>query len=199
MLQWIEELRARRATESEKVALAEAMRANFGDAAVLDERVRNSVACLRIELQEREVRAWCQPLLFDPSERLCGLLVAVREGRLCALLQGVEEPGIIGGVQLGPTVQTDDRLPDGWLPPQVYAPFLREAAEGGALLDVTQAEEGGRFFHDKKRYLAALVRPESVPKPGARHRWVSLAATKRAVELTNLVNIFARSLVAMLS
>ena len=61
------------------------------------------------------------------------------------------------------------------------------------------SEEGGRFFRDQKRYVAILLPESRLPSAEEGYRWASINALKTAVELTNKVNVFARTLVAMIS
>jgi len=199
LLAWLEEHRRAAQLRSEKVGLSEAMKARFGDPSVTDGRLEDQIALLKITLHEREVKTWCQPLMFDRTEQLCGLVIRRAATGFEALVQAVEEPGIVDSVQLGPTVQTDVSRSRPDPPEQGYrASFERRLERQQILFDVVLSEEGGRFFRDQRRYAAVLSEDGHPHTPAENWRWASLSDLKQAIETPNVVNIFARTALAIL-
>lgn len=195
---WLKERRAQTAIRSRRVSLSEVMEHRFGARTVTDDRIKDCVALVKTVLHEREVREWAQPLMFSPVEHLCGLILKKAGGDYYGLMQAVEEPGIIGSCQVGPTVQTDIMPNAGKGVRQNYLPLFDNPRNGTLLFDGVQSEEGGRFFRDKKRYRAILLSANAVTHPEERYRWVPMGCLKRALSRENTVNMYVRTFMAML-
>jgi oxidase EvaA len=186
---WLKEMRSRPQVSAEKIPLRKASALRSGRPALQTE-----IVCVKSGLLGRETFSWSQPLLAGRYQ-LYGLILRRAAGRWWALVQAVEEAGVVGGCQIGPTVQTDAPRFPGQEQPHLGA--FQDLRGKTVIFDVTQSSEGGRFYKDRKRYLAMVSGSEVLPT-GNRHRWVTLPTLFRAVREENTVNMFARTFVSTL-
>ncbi|WP_306370088.1 NDP-hexose 2,3-dehydratase family protein [Nocardiopsis sp. CC223A] len=158
-----------------------------------------SVVGVDVEAGEREVSRWSQPMIEPRGTGIVAFLTSRIDGVLHVLIHARVEPGLMGFVELAPTVQC---TPENYehLPPSAWPPFLeevREADDAQVRFSSVLSEEGGRFRHARSRYLIV----ETEPSTGVGHRdyrWVTLAHLADLLRRSNYVNVQARSLVACL-
>jgi oxidase EvaA len=198
VLGWLGAARSSPRLRPEKVSLAETLSHRRYGSTVDDLGLRDQIVFVKCNLREREIPHWTQPLLVSQGGSLCGLLVRKDRGRYSGLMQVVEEPGIIGGAQIGPTVQVGmsaDRQDAEEVP---YHRLFATPARDSVLFDVPQSQEGGRFFRDAISYLAILP-ADAPPAVGVEYRWIGLSTLKAAITTENTVNLHARTLLCMLA
>lgn len=198
VFEWLKHFRSRPRLESEKVPLCAVMLNNFGSRDVMEKNLEDEFVFIKSTLHEREVKSWCQPLMYSQYEHLCGLIVRESQGKHHALLQLIEEPGNNYGFQIGPTVQTNVTRSNLSIIDQPYFVAFKSLKTKNVLFDVFLSEEGGRFYKDKKRYVAILLRDEEIDNNYHHYKWVSLGTFQKAVQTENAVNIFARTLLSIL-
>lgn len=159
-----------------------------------------TIAGVRVEAAEREVSSWSQPLLKHEGLGLAGFLCADIGGVLHFLVQAKSEPGIVGSVELGPTVPIFDYRARadlvGTVPFLEY--FLEPPRDVRILHSSIQSEEGGRFWNLCNQFVVlelpdhrALERPE-------RYEWMTLEQLQRFSQGESLVNSEARTLLSCL-
>lgn len=157
-----------------------------------EERAFFRVVGARMHAVGREVDRWCQPLIAEDGVALLGLAVTVIDGIMHVLLRASREPGLLKGVELGPTVQI---VPETFgSVPALHAPEgldLVNSGGGSVLYDQTLSGEGGRFYKARQRHLITLIDPIAEPPE---HRWVSLHQFSEFVRRGQIVNEQARSL-----
>jgi dTDP-4-dehydro-6-deoxy-alpha-D-glucopyranose 2,3-dehydratase len=194
-LSWLQASRANPTLSVSRVGLAEVVAAEYGGTAVDEISLQSAVVFVRTVLKEREITEWTQPLIISEGRNFCGLVLTEREGAYFGLMQAIEEPGVIGSVQIGPSVQ----LGMSFVEPEAHGKGYLSLFEpqGRELFRVAHSEEGGRFFRDTITY-AAVMTSDEVELLDARYRWISLAALKWGIELENVINIHARTLICML-
>jgi oxidase EvaA len=185
VLQELVHRRADAATELEQVPLTL-------EGAGVEWAARRDVACVRVDVADREVAAWCQPLLESQDVERIDLHAQVRQGVLCFYFRYTTEPGLSHRVELGPSVQTDDGRTFGPAP-----------THGGVTrLRVLQSDEGGRFLTSVADY-RIIELPEQaddtrrVPtSPDG--IWLSLSEVEALARLPATFTNEARSLVSLL-
>ncbi|SFP82795.1 NDP-hexose 2,3-dehydratase family protein [Amycolatopsis rubida] len=148
----------------------------------------------------REVGNWMQPMIEPIGTGLVAFLVKRVDGVLHVLMHARVEPGYLDIVELAPTVQCTPENYD-VLPSAARPEFLDEvlrASAGQIRFEAVLAEEGGRFFRARNRYL--LVETDLAVPPDAfpRHRWMTMSQITGLLRHSHYVNIQARSLVACL-
>lgn len=160
-----------------------------------------SVIGVRVEIENREVQQWDQPMVKPAQEGLIAFLVKKVNGIYHFLVQAKVEPGNFDILELAPTVQClTGNYRKGYNEYEV--PFVTEilnASEEDIWFDTFQSEEGGRFF--KEQNLNRIVEvhddfDENVPE---NYCWMTLNQLVSFVIYNNYLNIAARSLLAAIN
>ncbi|MBR8743446.1 NDP-hexose 2,3-dehydratase family protein [Nocardiopsis sp. MG754419] len=197
---WLNDARAANTWRARPVPLAEVRGWRREGGALRDDADRDfRIIGARVTARVREVAQWSQPLLEPRGQGTSVLVTRVVDGVLQVLVQARPEPGLMGHVEIGPTVQIpaglDPAAPDG------RVPYLREALDPESSVvrfDAVMSEEGGRFHHADTRYRIVEARGP-VPEPDPeRFRWTALEPLTRLMRHGNHVNVEARSLLACL-
>lgn len=145
-----------------------------------------------IEVDDREVPHWQQPLVGDQDANRVVLLCQERRGVLQFLVRAACEPGFSEGVQLGPTAQSHDRRAPG-------VPLVSFALEAGhVVLSVNQSEEGGRLFQTESRYEIRLIADDELAPPDETARWLTLGDLHRLARSRGLLTNELRSAISLL-
>lgn len=152
-----------------------------------------TVGYYAVEAPERETSAWDQPLLKSLSVGEVVLVTQVRAGMLRVLLNLSFEAGLTGGVEFGPSYQTETRSE---AMRQLKAHVDTKGSEPE--LSVLQSDEGGRFMKSHARYSLILL-PESNEVADATHGlWVTLSELEQLCRTPKLLTNEARSCVSLL-
>ncbi|WP_431683395.1 NDP-hexose 2,3-dehydratase family protein [Kitasatospora sp. KL5] len=151
-----------------------------------------------LEVREEDGRTWSQPIICQPETGVLGILAKEFGGVLHFLMQAKTEPGNIGTVQLGPTVQATrsnyTRVHRGR--PTPYVEYFLAAERGTVLTDVLQSEQGDSFLRKRNRNLVVEVTGDV--EAGPDHRWLTLGQIHRLLAVDNLVNMDARTVLSSL-
>lgn len=157
------------------------------------------VAGVRVQGAAREVSSWCQPLLKHDGLGLSGFLCAEIDGVLHFLMQAKPEPGIVGSVELGPTVSLFDYRAraerDGHTP---YLDHFLRAQPPTILHESIQSEEGGRFWGLRNHVLVVLLPHADAVERRDNFAWMTLAQLRALSRGQSRVNSEARTLLACL-
>jgi oxidase EvaA len=115
-------------------------------------------------------------------------------------VQGIVEPGNVGVVKLGPTVQcTPSNYDHARL--ESLPCFLHEivnAAPQQVHFSAIHSEEGERFYHDQRRWLVVEVEKDAELHFPENYLWMTLNQIKHLIQDYNCFNIEARALIACL-
>jgi oxidase EvaA len=200
ILSWITEARTGGDVRTRPIPLAELRRWRRADGRISHESgLFFDVIGVRVEAAGREVATWHQPMIAPVGTGLVALLVTRVSGVLHVLVHARVEPGYVDVVELAPTVQCTPANYD-WLPPAARPRFLDDALGLRAeriLFDTVLAEEGGRFYHARNRYLIGEV--EMSREYETDHfRWVTLRQLVELLRHSYYLNVQLRSLVACL-
>jgi dTDP-4-dehydro-6-deoxy-alpha-D-glucopyranose 2,3-dehydratase len=195
---WLQAARARRSIEAQRIGLN-----SVRDWVRDDWGIRHAsgnffeVAGVRVTGAGREVQQWCQPLLKHEGIGLSGFLCANIGGVLHFLMQAKAEPGIVGSVELAPTVSLFDyrrRAAQGTALP--YLDYFLQADAGTTLHSSIQSEEGGRFWGLSNHVLVVQVPDADAVRPDDNFAWVTLAQLRRLSQHESVINSEARTLLA---
>lgn len=197
---WLHAMRGRHAIATRPLAL-NAVRGWVRDEMGIRHATENyfEVAGVHVEGGGREVASWYQPLLKHAGLGLSGFLCAEIGGVLHFLVQAKAEPGIVGSVELAPTVSMFDyraRAARG-----IHVPYLEhflEPAQDAVLHASIQSEEGGRFWELRNQVLAVRVPDAGAVRPEENFAWMTLAQLRQFSQGESVVNSEARTLLACL-
>jgi oxidase EvaA len=197
---WLRKMRMSLAIDTQQIplnAVSSWVRDDWG----LRHATRNyfEVAGVRVTGGGRDVAQWCQPLLKHEGLGLNGFLCAEIGGVLHFLMQAKPEPGIVGSVELAPTVSLFDyrrRAADGAAPP--YLEHFLQAQESTVLHSSIQSEEGGRFWALRNHVLVVRLPAMDAVEQRDNYQWMTLAQLHQLSQGESLVNSEARTLLSCL-
>ena len=198
--QWLRSVRDRCAIDTRRIPLG-AVRNWVRDDWSIHHATANyfEIAGVRVEADEREVPQWCQPILKHEGLGLAGFLCTEIDGVLFFLMQAKPEPGVLGSVELGPTVSVFDYLRRAEYGEEVpYLEHFLVPPSDAILHSSIQSEEGGRFWALRNRVLVIRLpgRDSIVRKDN--YQWLTLAQIQQLGQGESVVNSEARTLLASL-
>ncbi len=152
----------------------------------------------RVNISNREVTSWCQPLVQPMQKGLCAFIIKKIDGVYHFLVHAKMECGNLDVYELAPTVQcltgnVLDVPKDKW---PAYVEYVMNAKPEQILYDTFQSEEGGRFYHEQNRNMLIEVGDEFPIDVPADYHWMTLGQIHEFMRFNNYINIQARSLIA---
>lgn len=152
----------------------------------------------RVNISNREVTSWCQPLVQPMQQGICAFIIKKIAGVYHFLVQAKMECGNLDVYELAPTVQclTGNVLEvpkDKW---PAFTDYVLNAKPDQILYDTLQSEEGGRFYHEQNRNMLIEVGDDFPIDVPADFHWMTLGQIHEFMRFNNYINIQARSLIA---
>jgi oxidase EvaA len=159
------------------------------------------VIAVQVEIDNREVTSWDQPLIEPAQQGICAFIVKEICGNLHFLVQGKVEPGNFDILEMAPTVQCltgsyTNELSRKTLP---YLNYILDSKKENVILDSLQSEEGGRFYREQNRNMVLLVGEDFPIDTPDNYIWMTLNQLKMFIKFNNYLNIQARSLISLIS
>lgn len=154
----------------------------------------------RVNISNREVTSWCQPLVQPMQQGICAFIIRKIDGVYHFLVHAKMECGNLDIYELAPSVQCltgnlRETPREQW---PAYADYVLEAKPEQILYDTLQSEEGGRFYHEQNRNMLIEVGDEFPIDVPADYHWMTLGQIHEFMRFNNYINIQARSLIAAL-
>lgn len=137
-------------------------------------------------------------MLFQPQGAVNGLAAATIDGERCFLLHARAEPGNVGEVQFGPSLQS---TPANWMQVHGGAPapygalFLEHAPHARNLAETVQLDLGMRYVQKTKRVAICEVAADAPTHPG--FHWTSARAVIEALAEDYCFNTDLRAAIAV--
>lgn len=151
---------------------------------------------VRVSIDNREVRSWCQPLVQPMQQGLCAFVVKQINGVLHFLVQAKLECGNLDVFELAPTVQClTGNIFNGAIKPP-FTDYVLNAKPEQVIFDTLQSEEGGRFYHEQNRNMLIVADDDFPMELPATYQWLTLGQINDFLRYNNYLNIQARSLIA---
>jgi oxidase EvaA len=199
VISWITRKKALYDLEVERIPLREVKKWIIDKEEIYhQDRKYFSVMGVNVEIGNREVQSWDQPLIEASQEGIIAFIIKKINGVYHFLVQAKLEAGNFDIVELAPTVQClTGNYRKGFNEYDVQ--FLEEvltAPPEQIWYDTHQSEEGGRFYQEQNRNMiieAADDFPMEVPDD---YMWITLNQMKTFIRFNNYLNIAARSLIA---
>lgn len=155
----------------------------------------------RVEIGNREVVSWDQPMVRSAQEGLMGFIVKKINGIYHFLVQAKLESGNFDIVEMAPTVQcltgnyrkgkNEYTIP--------YLEQILNAPKDKIWYSSYQSEEGGRFFQEQNLNIIVEVGEEFPIEVEKNYCWLTLNQMLSFVTYNNYLNIAARSLLSAIS
>ncbi len=160
-----------------------------------------NVIGVNVEIGNREVVAWNQPMIQPAQEGILGFLIKKINNTYHFLVQAKVEAGNFDILELAPTVQClTGNYRTGFNEYSVsYINDILLANEEQIWHRSYQSEEGGRFYHEQNLNMIVEVGddfPIEVPK---NYCWMTLDQLNNFMRFNNYLNIGARSLISLIS
>lgn len=154
----------------------------------------------RVNISNREVTSWCQPLVQPMQQGLCAFIIRKIDGIYHFLVHAKMECGNLDVYELAPSVQCltgnlQETPREQW---PAYADYVLEAKPEQILYDTLQSEEGGRFYQEQNRNMLIEVGDEFPIDVPADYHWMTVGQIHEFMRFNNYINIQARSLIAAL-
>lgn len=155
----------------------------------------------RVEIGNREVVSWDQPMVRSAQEGLLGFIVKKIDGIYHFLVQAKLESGNFDIVEMAPTVQC---LTGNYRKGknEYTIPYLEQvlnAPQENIWYSSYQSEEGGRFFQEQNLNIIVEVGDEFPVDVEDNYSWMTLNQMLSFVTYNNYLNIAARSLLSAIS
>lgn len=155
------------------------------------------IIAANIEISNREVSSWMQPLIEPAQEGLIAFIVKKINGVYHFLVQAKVECGNFDTIEMAPTVQcltgNYKTTPSNTLP---YLDYVLNSRKDQIKIDVIQSEEGGRFYREQNRNLIIEADDNFDEKLHPNFMWVSFTQLHLFLKFNNYLNIQARSLIS---
>lgn len=153
-----------------------------------------------VEIDNREVVKWSQPMVEPAQEGLCAFICKVIDGVLHFAVQAKLECGNHDIVEFAPTVQTltgdYKQTPKDTLP---FLDYILHAPKEKVYFDTFQSEEGGRFYKEQNRNMIVIAGDEIANELPKNFIWMTLNQLYVFIKFNNYLNIQARNLIASIS
>jgi oxidase EvaA len=158
------------------------------------------VIAVDVEIGNREVVKWTQPMVEPVQEGLCAFVCKEINGILHFAVQAKLECGNHDIIEFAPTVQcltgNYRQTKEGALP---FLDYVLKANPKQIVFDTLQSEEGGRFFREQNRNMIVVAGDEIGVELPDKYFWMTLNQLYTFLKFNNYLNIQARSLIAAIS
>ena len=158
------------------------------------------VIATKVEIENREVVSWCQPMIEPAQEGICAFVCKEIGGVIHFAVQAKLEAGNFDIIEFAPTVQC---LTGSYKNEISYKlPFLEyvlKATPDQIIYDTLQSEEGGRFYREQNRNMLVLAGDEISDSLPDNYIWMTLNQLQTFIKFNNYINIQARSLIAAIN
>ncbi len=156
------------------------------------------VIATKVEIGNREVQSWCQPLIEPIQKGLIALIYKKLNGVVHFLIQAKLECGNFDILELAPTVQclTGSYRNSKDLP---FLEYVLKCPSDRIIFDTFQSEEGGRFYKEQNRNLLVEADNNFIDIIPENYRWITLNQLHTFLKFNNYLNIQTRSLIAAIN
>lgn len=158
------------------------------------------VIAVDVEIGNREVVKWNQPMIEPAQEGLCAFVCKEINGIMHFAVQAKLECGNHDIIEFAPTVQcltgNYRQTEQGALP---FLDYVLNAKPKQIFYDALQSEEGGRFYREQNRNMIVIAGDEIPVELPENYIWMTLNQLYTFLKFNNYLNIQARSLIAAIS
>lgn len=172
-----------------------------GNSIYHDQKKYFEVIGVNVQISNREVVSWDQPMIRSAQEGLIGFLVKKINGIYHFLVQAKLEAGNFDVIEMAPTVQCltgNYRKGENEYTIPYLENFINTVPEN-VWYSTYQSEEGGRFFQEQNLNMIVEVGDEFPVEVDDNYYWMTLNQLLSFVTYNNYLNIAARSLIAAIN
>ena len=158
------------------------------------------VIAVNVEIGNREVVRWSQPMIEPAQEGLCAFVCKEINGVLHFAVQAKLECGNHDIIELAPTVQClTGNYHDTKSDTLSFLDYVLNVDESQVIYNTLQSEEGGRFYKEQNRNMIVLAGDEISETLPEKYIWMTMHQLYNFLKFNNYLNIQARSLIAAIS
>jgi len=180
---------------------------NIENWVIEDEAIRHvdnkyfKVIAAKVEIENREVVSWSQPMIEPAQEGICAFICKDINGVLHFIVQTKLEAGNFDILELAPTVQclTGNYRNSQGIEQMPFLKYVLEVKNENIIFDTLQSEEGGRFYKEQNRNMLILADDTIKIELPENYIWMTLNQMQVFIKFNNYLNIQARSLIAAIS
>lgn len=139
---------------------------------------------------------WAQAIINQPEVGILGIITKKINGVRHFLLQAKMEPGNVNTLQISPTLQatkSNYKLAHKGKTP-LYLEYFLDTTKATIVVDQLQSEQGGRFLRKRNRNMIVEVKEDIAVNED--FYWLTLGQIKILMNIDNLVNMDARSVIS---
>ena len=151
-----------------------------------------------VEISNREVTTWQQPLVEPVREGIIAFVVKRIHGVHHFLVQAKLECGNFDILEFAPTVQCITGSYANSLKLLPYLEYVLTARPNQIRYDSKQSEEGGRFYHEQNRNIIIEADDDFPIECPENYQWMTFNQLLMFARFNNYLNIQARSLLSTL-
>jgi oxidase EvaA len=199
IIQWIAALKFEYELQVSKIPLSKMSSWIYDDNVICHEQKKYFVVIgVEVNISNREVLSWDQPMIKTEQEGIVGFLVKKIGGIYHFLVQAKLEPGNFDIIELAPTVQCltgNYRSGNN----EYSVPYINEflqADKSKIWYQSLQSEEGGRFYKEQNLNMIVEVDDNFPLEVGKNYCWMTMNQLMSFIVYNNYVNISARSLIS---
>lgn len=202
IVHWITSLKFKYELQIEKVPLSKVGDWDFDNGVLCHKDCKYfSVIGVNVQIGNREVVSWDQPMVQSAQDGLMGFLVKKINGIYHFLVQAKLEAGNFDIVEMAPTVQclTGNYRKGKSEYEILYLEAFLNAKEENIWYATSQSEEGGRFYHEQNMNMIVEVGNEFQVEVHENYCWMTLNQMLSFVTYNNYLNMAARSLISVIN
>lgn len=199
IIQWITSLKFKYELDVKPIGISEMRHWTYdGNTIYQEDHKYFDVIGVNVQIGNREVVAWDQPMVRSAQEGLMGFLVKKINGIYHFLVQAKLEAGNFDIIEMAPTVQcltgnyrkgkNEYTIP--------YLEYFLDAKPDNVWYSTYQSEEGGRFFQEQNLNTIIEVGDDFPIEVEENYCWMTLNQMLSFVTYNNYLNIAARSLLS---
>lgn len=202
IIHWITSLKFKYELQVEQVSLSKVKDWVFDNGVLRHKDCKYfSVIGVNVEIGNREVVSWDQPMVQSAQDGLMGFLVKKINGIYHFLVQAKLEAGNFDIVEMAPTVQClTGNYRKGKNEYEIcYLDVFLHAKEENIWYATYQSEEGGRFYHEQNLNMIVEVGDDFPVEVHENYCWMTLNQMLSFVTYNNYLNMAARSLISVIN
>lgn len=199
IIQWITNLKFKYELKVKNIGISNLKEWIFdGNSIFHKDRKYFDVIGVNVQIGNREVISWDQPMIRSAQEGIIGFLVKKINGIYHFLVQAKLEAGNFDIIELAPTVQClTGNYRKGYNEYTIpYIEYFIKPSKNNIWYAVYQSEEGGRFFQEQNLNTIIEVGDEFSIEVDENYCWMTLNQLLSFVIYNNYLNIAARSLIS---
>lgn len=200
---WVNKMRVEINNNSQLIDLGEVSGWSYNGQAICHcSKKYFSILGCKVNISNREVSSWDQPLISSCSRGIIVLMIRKSESSFELLLQLKPEAGCQNKAELSPTIQTTNSFEKERYEQSIYRFYEKNSKR--ITLSTMQSEEGGRFYQEQNMYSIMVGSPadyhslESTIKESPLYEWIRLSELVYLIKNSDIVSQQLRSVVAMI-